>query len=96
MKKLKSKVFFTISSILTIFIFSVFIFTNINAYKEKKDNIENVLNKMLESSNNNLLDQNYKKVFMDFTVYNVILDESGGYKETVKRFIYNKYVWKYY
>lgn len=83
MKKLKSKVFFTISSILTIFIFSVFIFTNINAYKEKKDNIENVLNKMLESSNNNLLDQNYKKVFMDFTVYNVILDESGGYKETV-------------
>ena len=37
MKRLKSKVFFTISTILTIFVLAVFLISNARAYSEKKD-----------------------------------------------------------
>ena len=79
MKKLKSKVFFTISTILTIFVFAVFLISNARTYSEKKENVKNVLDKMIELSDNT----NSNNVFMDFTVYNIILDENGMYKETV-------------
>ena len=79
MKKLKSKVFFTISTILTIFVFAVFLISNARTYSEKKENVKNVLDKMIELSDN----ANSNNVFMDFTVYNIILDENGMYKETV-------------
>ena len=79
MKKLKSKVFFTISTILTIFVFAVFLISNARTYSEKKENVKSVLDKMIELSDN----ANSNNVFMDFTVYNIILDENGMYKETV-------------
>ena len=79
MKKLKSKVFFTISTILTIFVLAVFLISNARTYSEKKENVKNVLDKMIELSDNT----NSNNVFMDFTVYNIILDENGMYKETV-------------
>lgn len=79
MKRLKSKVFFTISTILTIFVFAVFLISNARVYSEKKENVKNVLDKMIELSDNT----NSNNVFMDFTVYNIILDENGMYKETV-------------
>ena len=79
MKRLKSKVFFTISTILTIFVLAVFLISNARVYSEKKENVKNVLDKMIELSDN----ANSNNVFMDFTVYNIILDENGMYKETV-------------
>ncbi len=78
MKKLKYKVFFTISIILSIFVLGVFLISNARVYSEKKENVQNVLNKMIELSGGN-----NNNVFMDVTVYNIILDENGKYKETV-------------
>ena len=80
MKKLKSKVFITISTILTIFVLGVFLISNIRVYSEKKENIKNALDKMVELSGS--YSEN-KNIFMDFTVYNIILDENGKYKDTV-------------
>ena len=80
MKKLKSKVFITISTILTIFVLGVFLISNIRVYSEKKDNIKNALDKMIELSGS--YSEN-KNIFMDFTAYNIILDENGKYKDTV-------------
>ena len=80
MKKLKSKVFITISTILTIFVLGVFLISNIRVYSEKKENIKNALDKMVQLSGS--YSEN-KNIFMDFTVYNIILDENGKYKDTV-------------
>lgn len=80
MKKLKSKVFITISTILTIFVLGVFLISNIRVYSEKKENIKNALDKMIELSGS--YSEN-KNIFMDFTAYNIILDENGKYKDTV-------------
>ena len=89
MKKLKSKVFFTISTILTIFVFAVFLISNARTYSEKKENVKNVLDKMIELSDN----ANSNNVFMDFTVYNIILDKKKfGQNFLVDKNIANKII----
>ena len=62
-----------------VFVLAVFLISNARTYSEKKENVKSVLDKMIELSDNT----NSNNVFMDFTVYNIILDENGMYKETV-------------
>ena len=90
MKKLKIKVFATIFTILSLFILGIFIFNVTNNYYDHKRNIEDTLKKMslnIEPNNNfekrNPINDNIRKIFLDFTIYTIILDENGNYKEII-------------
>lgn len=85
MKKLKFKVFATIFTILTICVLSVFIFINVKSYVVKEDNITNILNRMsipesIDKNNRPLeMTNNPRKIFMEFIVYTIVLDNNGNY-----------------
>lgn len=94
MKKLKIKLFSTIFIILTIFVLFVLGINQYRNYDMQKKSISNILNKLpnsLEKKNpppkkdreNHLDDIENNKFFLDFTVYTIILDESGNYRELI-------------
>lgn len=93
MKKLQKKVFFTIFSLLTIFSSSI-IFSNLTKnYMERKHRIEDTLRIVSRSDEKTKnrptppptqsKNENIKRVFLDFSVYTIILDEDGKYKELI-------------
>lgn len=94
MKKLKIKLFSTIFIILTIFVLFVLGINQYRNYDMQKKSINNILNKLansLERKNpppkkdgeNHLDGAENNKFFLDFTVYTIILDENGNYRELI-------------
>lgn len=98
MKKLKSKVFWTIFIILTCFLISILSLFNYQDYNREKINIKNNLNRLHNNINkdikyNNAITNNQtkqpeeqkkdfsKKIFMDITVYTILLDENNNIKK---------------
>ena len=97
MKKLKTKVFFIIFSLLTLFTFIIFITTTTSSYFERKNNISDMLTKIprtFEAKDKDKKNPDFipniksfkdepRKIFLDFTIYTIILDENGNYKELI-------------
>ncbi len=94
MKTLKIKLFSTIFIILTIFVLFVLGINQYRNYDMQKKSINNILNKLsnsLERKNpppkkdreNHLDGAENNKFFLDFTVYTIILDENGNYRELI-------------
>ena len=94
MKKLKIKVFFVIFSLLTVFTLIIFISGTAKDYMERKNSINEVLTRIPRTFENidknrvingfnptpNDLENDYRRIYLDFTIYTVILDEDGNYK----------------
>jgi signal transduction histidine kinase len=83
MKKLKIKVFTTIFLILTISIVGIFIFSTTRVYYDKLNNLESIL---IKNKNNTTIknfdiqnEESTRKIFMDFDIYTIILDDMGDY-----------------
>ena len=97
MKKLKIKVFGIIFSLLTIFTLIIISSSTIGAYIERKNTISNILTKMprtidnveVKDENNKQdfsqekADQNPRRIYLDFTLYTIILDNNGNFKQTI-------------
>ena len=97
MKKLKTKLFLTIFIVLTSFILSILILSNYQNYQIRKTSITDILERLkvsLDSINkpprpfNELppqdkINDDKNKVFLEFKVYTVLLDDNGDYKEVV-------------
>lgn len=95
MNKLKSKVFFTIFSILTISIISLLVIFNTQNYISQKNSVINSLNVATNNDRNpkdkepmnkpddepKPLDENIK--FMDSTVYTILLDSNNNIKDII-------------
>ena len=95
MNKLKSKVFFTIFSILTISIISLLVIFNTQNYISQKNSVINSLNVATNNDKNpkdkepmnkpagepKPLDENIK--FMDSTVYTILLDSNNNIKDII-------------
>ena len=96
MKRLKNKVFSVIFAILTIFLVSILMIFNYQNYQQKVDDVRKNLIRMNDSKN---IDFNKKpemkepeqlsenefqpRIFMDSTVYAVILDEDFNITEVI-------------
>ena len=94
MKKLRNKVFFTIFSILTSVIIIILITTTTKDYFERKDSISKILSNISRTPNglnnkepnfppNNNPGQDVRKIYLDFTIYTIILDDSGVFQEII-------------
>ena len=99
MKKLKIKVFSVIFSLLTLFAFIIISFSATTNYLNKKNSISKILNDIsrpiTRNSNKDRVDDSnvsYKgtinkeeprKIYLDFTIYTIILDGDGHYQELV-------------
>ena len=97
MKKLKNKVFFVIFSLLTIFTLIIFIGSIAKDYLNKKNSIEEILTRIPKTFENldrrnrqgnfepskNPLENNSRRIYLDFTIYTIILDNNGNYKELI-------------
>ena len=85
MKKLKIKVFVTIFSILSIFLLTVFIITNVREVTIQRNSILEILSrdKYKRPSRVSLSDPN--QIFMDYNVYTILLDSNGRYKGLINR-----------
>lgn len=98
MKKLKNKVFLVIFSLLTIFTLIVFFTSTIRTYIERKNSIEDMLQKMprtfvdyekMEKDDFNytperkMPNQDSRRIYLDFTIYTIILDDDGNYEELI-------------
>ena len=96
MKKLRNKVFFTIFSILTVFTLVVIVTAISKNYMEKKNSITGILlgsskkldvfdkNKTGEKvPNREIPNKDIKRIYLDFNVYTIILDDYGNYQETI-------------
>ena len=93
MKKFKIKVFIIISSIFSIFILSVLVVLNYRTYNIQKNRIEDILNRPImerrfikETEINDIVirqEATTRNIFLDSTVYTIILDEKGNYKELI-------------
>ena len=95
MKKLKIKVFSIIFSLLTIFTLIIFIGSITRDYMERRNSISDVLTKMprapqtidkrVDGNEFSLArrDEDLRRIYLDFTVYTVILDELGNFKEVI-------------
>ena len=97
MKKLKVKVFSVIFSLLTIFTFIIFISATTKDYMERKKSISDILtripktfeneirrnkpNEFIPNKNNPTNDS--RKIFLDFNIYTIILDNDGQYGEII-------------
>ena len=85
MKKLKNKVFFTISSILTVSILIFMVMFNVQNYMRQRNLIINTLNMASNKDNptpiEKLHDKNIK--FMDSVVYTILLDKDNNIKEII-------------
>ncbi len=101
MKKLRNKVFFIIFSILTIFISFIIIGGIIKNYYEKKNSIFEILTTIPSnldrnsneefSSNEKLPNQNIRKIYLDFSIYSIVLDENGNFKSIINHTDNEKY-----
>lgn len=83
MKTLKNKVFLTIFSIFSVFLFILIFIHNINLYNTQKENIITSLNNIknvVTKQENITLDKN---IFTDYKVYTVILDRDNNIKRIV-------------
>ena len=83
MKTLKNKVFLTIFSIFSIFLFILIFIHNINLYNTQKENIITSLNNIknvVTNQENTTLDKN---IFTDYKVYTAILNRDNSIKRIV-------------
>ena len=89
MKKLKNKVFWLIFAILTTFTFVVIVTATISSYVERLNSVSEFLTKSqrpfgptdrdnFDPSKKNP-DQDQRRIYMDFTIYTIILDDNGNY-----------------
>ena len=97
MKKLKVKVFFVIFSLLTVFTLSIFIGGTVKDYMERKNSISEILTRIPKTFENldrknrpdnfiparNIPDNDSRRIYLDFTIYTIILDDNGNYKELI-------------
>ena len=95
MKKLKIKVFSVIFSLLTIFSFIIIVSNLTSNYISRQNSISRALNDISRPINKEKPNENNnprntmipkdepRKIYLDFTIYTVILDENGNYKELV-------------
>jgi signal transduction histidine kinase len=97
MKKLKIKVFVIIFSLLTLFTSIIMVASTTNKYIERKNTISNVLSKIARPfvdkekrdrptdiiPPRDIENDDSRKIFLDFTIYTIILDENGNYKEVI-------------
>ena len=93
MNKLKHKVFWVIFSLLTIFTFIIITTSMTRTYIERKHAISNILTKMPRNferieknpdfTKEEKVPDNPRKIYLDFTVYTIILDENGNYGEII-------------
>lgn len=84
MKKLTNKVFYTILSIFTIFLFILLIIYNSQLYNTEKENIKGSLNQIkniiTNEENITSLDKN---IFINYKVYTMILDKNNNIKKII-------------
>ena len=93
MKKLKIKVFLVIFFLLTTFTLIVFITSTTRTYMERKNTISDMLTKIPRNFNNNNknnepnfipsrknIEQDSRRIYLDFTIYTIILDDNGKYQ----------------
>ena len=97
MKKLKAKVFFVIFSLLTVFTLIIFVGSTIKDYVEKRNSISEILKRIPKTFENldrrnrpddfvpskSTSDTNLRRIYLDFTIYTIILDDNGNYKELI-------------
>ena len=93
MKKLKIKVSATIFIILTFCVLTIITALLVGSYTERKNRVTEILRnisrtldaplKINEPPNVDIPDKNIKKIYLDFTIYTIILDDNGNYKEVI-------------
>ena len=94
MKKLRIKVFSVIFILLTVFTLGIIIATNAKTYFEKDRAISEFLHNVSRRSNKNKHkpelppegeneDKDIRQVYLDFTVYTIILDDDGKYNRII-------------
>ena len=90
MKKLQNKVFYTLLSILTLFILTIILIFNVQNYYETKNKVKNTLNEPSMNNKDNMLndkkeprplDENIK--FMDTTMYTILLDHNNNIRDII-------------
>ena len=83
MKKLKNKLFYTILTILSLFLITILFIFNYQDYKNAKDSVENNLSRMdirendLKPKDDMLPRENGPRIFMDTVLYTVILNNNS-------------------
>ena len=97
MKKLKAKVFFVVFSLLTAFTLIIFVGGTAKDYMERKSSISEILTRIPKTFENldirnrpgnfdparNVLDNDSRRIYLDFTIYTIILDNNGNYKDLI-------------
>ena len=97
MKKLKTKVFFVIFSLLTIFTLLIFIGGTVKDYMDRKNSISDILTRISNTFENldrrnrpdefvpskNTAEYDSRRIYLDFTIYTIILDNNGNYIELI-------------
>ncbi len=95
MKKLKVKVFWVVFLLFSTFSFVILFSSTMADYLEKYDSISRTLNSFTRPAPNDKKklppNQDDRKIFLDFSVYTVILDEEGEYLEIVNNTNYEEY-----
>ncbi len=101
MKKLKNKVFFLITTILTLFLITILSINNYQNYSSQKEMIDNNLHRMNPMIMNEEVKKDTKiipkkeeavekeephKMFMDAIVYTVLLDDNDNIKEVISHY----------
>lgn len=95
MKKLRDKVFIVIFSLLTIFTLIIIVSSTIKDYIERRNTISDILTRFadpFENLNRREKQNNFnptrneedsRRIYLDFTIYTIILDENGQYQEVI-------------
>ena len=95
MKKLKIKVFVTIFSILSLFTLAIILTSTMRYYIERKNTISDIIKTSQRTlypriKSNESPDfpidnpnQDIRNIYLDFTIYTIILDEEGNYQEII-------------
>ena len=82
MKRLKLKIFAVIFILLTIFT-CVIIYSSIRKnYKDKERDVREVL-KSFNGPNNKGFNPNIRRIYLDFDIYTIVLDENGNYESII-------------
>ena len=97
MKKLKAKVFFVIFSLLTVFTLIIVVGGTVKDYIERKNSISDVLTRIPKTFENldrknrpdsyspsgNVPNYDSRRIYLDFTIYTIVLDNNGNYKALI-------------
>ncbi len=95
MKKLKIKVFSVIFTLLTLFILIILITSTTSFYIERRNSISDILtnsSRMKRNDNkvsepnflpNREPSQNVRNIYLDFTIYTIVLNDNGEYQEII-------------